>query len=44
MWLDIVAMLMHEVNDGVLVNLLSMCEVMELPMYIALVSLDWDYE
>ena len=29
---------------GLLIGLLSMCEVMELHMYIALVDLDWDCE
>ena len=29
---------------GLMIGLLSMCEVMWLHMYIALVDLDWDYE
>ena len=40
-------MLMYELDVkacGLIIGLLSMCEVMGLHMYIALVGLDWDYE
>ena len=40
-------MLMYEFDVkiyGVMMGLLSMCEVMGLHMYIALVDLDWDCE
>lgn len=42
-----VVMSMYVVNDddyGLLVSLISMCEVMGPHMYISLVGLDWDYE
>ena len=46
MKLFILSPLMYEVNDacGLLMSLLSMCEVMGLHIYIALVGLDVDYE
>ena len=36
----------YEVSDAcdLFVSLLSLCEIMGLQMYIALVGLDWDYE
>ena len=39
-------MLMYEVSDacGIFVSSHSICEVMGLGMYTALVGLDWDYE
>ena len=38
--------LMYEVTDGcgLFLSLLSMCEVLGLHMYIALVAIYWDYE
>ena len=46
MYLIILVMLMYEVNDGMLLfmSLLSMCKVMILHIYIALLDLDWGYE
>ena len=40
-------MLMYELNDkvsGLMKGLLSMCGVIGLHMYIALVDLDWNFE
>ena len=47
MKLPSLSMLMYELDIkvcGLMIGLLSMCEVMGLHMYIALVYLDWDYE
>ena len=45
MVLSMLGMLMYEVNvkaHGLVIGLLSMCEVMGLHMCFALVDLDWD--
>ena len=44
MKLSVLVLLMYEVNDvcGLYMSLLSICEVMGLQMYIALVGLNWN--